>query len=219
MTFAVIALTYGVSGCDHSTPTDESAIPPVIEKIDAPPTAAKSSDTSLPNKTDTEPDRKALSEPPDAYLALHLTLRQLDSTEWHKTVEQLRTNGNQFTVSIIEELKDGKLTQDQLRALDELSAAISKTHSAKSLDKSEVQLLLETAAYADLMCHALEGPLKNWTLEFVGGYTDSADIRGELERIRDNYKSGLGTETLFDSMDNRVPSYAKQLLTKSATQE
>ena len=72
-------------------------------------------------------------------------------------------------------------------------------------------MLLETAAYADLMCHALENPLKTWTLDFIGVYTGSADIRSELERIRDYYKSQLGTETRFDTMDNRVPFYAEQL--------
>ncbi len=203
LTIAVIALAYVVSGCGHSTPTDKSAIPPV----------------SQPKKTDNEPERKALLEPPDTYLSLHLTLRQLASAEWNKAVQQLRAQGNQFTLSIIKELKKGKLTQDQSHTLDELSTAIRKTHSTKSLDKSEVQLLLETAAYADLMCHPLENPLRTWTLEYVGAYADSADIRGELERIRDNYKSEIGTETLFDAMDNRVPFYAKQLLSTSASKE
>jgi|GEM_PF-2044437 hypothetical protein len=208
-TIAVFVFAAVVSGCDHHTPSDQSA--------DV--SAAAASDVSQPNKTDREPERKALSERPDAYLSLHLELRQIDSTEWNKAVEQLRTKGNQFTLSIIEELKQGKLTEDQLNSLDELSMAIRKTHPARSLDKSEIQFLLETAAYADLMCHPLENLLRTWTLEYVGAYADSAEIRGELERIRDNYKSELGTETLFDAMDNRVPFYAKQLLTTPVLKE
>ncbi len=140
-------------------------------------------------------------EPPDEYLDKHLVLTQPDSADWKAATEWLRTEGNQYTLFLMESIPRNQLTEKQTQWLLDLDARLRTNHKAVSLDPLEVQFLLERAAYADLICHRLEYSLRNWTLHYIRKFREMPEIHTELARIRDHYVSHIATNTLYDDDD------------------
>lgn len=217
--FVVVGLILGLIGCADSSPPvavvvgthqahEGSSVPQLAPSGVA--VGASESGTSNP---------RSLTSPPNEFLRLHLTIGQFDSPRWSSAVDSLSESGNQFTLSMIDKLASGDISEGHRKRLGELAAEIQEHHPTERVNADEVQVLLETAAFADLMCHPLENQRRSWTHQFVGTNANDLDVRHELQRIRDNYKSQLGTETLFDALDNRVPSYAVEILAATSPHE
>jgi hypothetical protein len=157
---------------------------------------------------------KGLAKAPDTYLDLHGALYRIDSAEWSAAVAQLKTSGDLFTLHVIDELPREGLSGDKKDALKALAAAIRETHAAESLDGGEALRLLEIAAYADVTCHAVEYPLRKWTLAHVARFVGTPDVRAELEQIKSSYGPAFRHELLDTSapMQSRVREYARSLV-------
>src|SRR5262249_45191630 len=75
-----------------------------------------------------------------------------------------------------------------------------------------IQLRLERAAWADLSCNPMEGALVPWTLRLIEQRTDQAEVIDRLRQIESHYVPAIELTTLFSTMRERVPSYARQIL-------
>ncbi len=146
------------------------------------------------------------------YLDDHVALLSRENPKWMEAIKNLQESGDDFTLSLLDEIANRDLSPEDKTLLDETRQKIKAAAHTRKLD---VQALLERAAHADLMCNPLETRLKDWTLKYVGRNLDEPEIREELAKIRDHYEPRRGAKTLFGSMKERVPSYAKTILAKA----
>jgi hypothetical protein len=208
-TLLVSMLLLAAIGCEDHRPASAPVPDPAVDAqaIDAEAVDAQAVDAG-----------NGLKEPPDAYLDLHGTLYRTDSPEWAAVVARLKTSGDLFTVHVSEALQRKKLADDRKALLTDLSAAIKTRYDAESLGAAEALRLLEVAAYADVTCHAVEHPLRKWTLAHVARFASAPAVRAELERIESSYRSALpseGRDEVLDisiSMRVRIREYAGSLL-------
>lgn len=197
----VLVLACLLSGCGESTDRRQAKNEVSAHSLNDRPTTVAAPQVNV-----------GLTQPPDEYLKLNLTLSSVGTSEWNHAIQALTEQGDEFTLTLIDDVMQGELLAEQREELKSLSNAIHKSHDPNHLDAGNVRRFLETAAYADLMCHPLENKLRTWTLAHVRRFAESSEIRDELKSLRDEYHSNLGTETMFDAMDNRVPEYARQIL-------
>ena len=91
------------------------------------------------------------------------------------------------------------------------------------MDGQRAVRLLEIAAYADIVCHPVEYPLRVATLDYIKEKIDSSGVRDSLNWIRSSYKSGLPLEEPGDkngdfkglrveAMKIRLTGYVNELL-------
>jgi len=102
------------------------------------------------------------------------------------------------------EILKSALTALHQRAADEDDLTFSKS----------IQLRLERAAWADLSCNPLETKLVPWTLDTIRKRLSDPGVVEELKRIESHYVPSMELKTLFSSMRERVPAYAKRILAK-----
>lgn len=62
--------------------------------------------------------------------------------------------------------------------------------------------LLELAAYADIMCHPIEYPLRKACLKRVRAQMENSNVKHAIEWIRNSYECSISDETLPLGFDN-----------------
>ena len=98
-----------------------------------------------------------------------------------------------------------------------------KATEAIAIDGQRTVTLLEIACYADVMCHAIEFPLRVATHDYVRDNLGNPDVRKSLDWIISSYQSDLPARSpgdedgvfdgvLIKSMKIRMTEYANQLL-------
>ena len=99
-------------------------------------------------------------------------------------------------------------------------------NTAVSIDGQRTIRLLEVACYADVMCHAVEHPLRVATHDYIRENLDNPEVRNSLNWILTSYNSGLPLGApdddtgafkgmLVNAMKVRMTEYANELI-KSA---
>jgi len=161
-----------------------------------------------------------LTVPPEPLLDKMALLYSPDNAEWSKLVNEFVENGHPILPYVIRQLqKDQKLSPALAKQITE---RIDQS-PAVNLDAQRILSLMETACYADVMCHRIEYPLRVATLDYVKLNIDSQETKDALHWIRDSYRSGLpldwpGDETgdfrglIVKGMRERLVVYANQIL-------
>jgi hypothetical protein len=151
---------------------------------------------------------------PREYLRVHNLASSPQAEGWPDAIQTLAFEGGAFTLEHLAGVDKSLLSESQHPLLD---AAVERI--AARLHKSDagfgpgfVVQALERAALADLMCDSLEGVLLVWTLNSIESHLQNPVVLAEVERLAAGYTPTVEVETLFSSMDERVPKYARQLL-------
>lgn len=177
---------------------------------EAPPTAAVAQ-----AQADAAGVAPALAHPKEA-LRLFNLVKDPTAEGWAAAVALLGDQGGPFARQHLTDLRaaaEGEAAaayDAALARLDERLAADVRPSAAA------VVPLLERAAYADLMCDPMEDGLPAWTFAYLGAHRDDPDLRAELERVAEGYAPTYQLETLFSTMDERVPEYARKVLAGAA---
>jgi hypothetical protein len=215
-TLVVAALLFaGFCGCSResietaSPKTASAKLSQTSEQGEIPPGPAAESPTAL-----AEPLQSEAVAPPE-WLQLHLTsIRVPGSPDWRNALITLKEVGDGISVEYLRKLDSSKLADDNRRALEDTIAVIQMRmeHEDDATTVALLQTRLERAAYADLMCHPMEGTLVPWTLKFISARAGHPQVRAKLMQLRSNYAPAANTETAFSSMTERVPDYITRLL-------
>jgi len=146
-----------------------------------------------------------------AYARLHEGLYDPAQPKWAPAMAKLAAEGDAFSVFFLEglETKDWKTTD--VTVLKDTVAAI-KTRLAKDDDKNlntRVQMLLERAAFADLLCYSIEHRIVPWTSQLIIKNLAQPGVKAEVEKIKTAYtpadKDDIATQ-------ERVRQYAEEIL-------
>lgn len=161
-----------------------------------------------------------LAVPPELMLDKMLSLYSPDKPEWPQLVDEIVKSHHPILRHAIRQLaEDKKVSLETARQLNErIDSSV-----IVPVDGQRVLSLMETACYADVMCHGVERPLRVATLDYVKANVDSQVVKDTLNWIRSSYRSGLpldspGDETgdfhgaLVESMQIRLIEYATELL-------
>lgn len=198
-------------------------VPIVVLFLSAGCKPAEPTSQAVPAQTLSPPSQSiryvVLSVPPEPLLEKMLSLYSPDEPEWPRIVEEFVKNGHPILRHVIQQLaEDQKISPESAKQtydrIDQSTAVV---------DGQRVLSLMETACYADVMCHGIEHPLRVATLEYVRENLDSPGVQDTLNWILNSYRSGLpidspGDETgdfhgaLVESMQIRLTAYANDLL-------
>ena len=162
------------------------------------------------------PRRESLADPRE-YLRVHNIASDTEHEGWRSAIEALAIAGDAFTLEHLGRVDRGSLSEANLALLEKATSRVNlRVQQQKTpLGANFVVARLERAAYADLMCDALEDPLKTWTLKAIESELQDPAVVVELQCLEGGYTPSVDLETMFSSMGERVPWYAQQLL-KSA---
>jgi len=109
------------------------------------------------------------------------------------------------------------------RGFNEFRVAWTEQTSSKPLNGQRTIELLEVACYADMMCHAVEYPLRVATLDYIEANLQETEILEAVQWITKSYRSHLPLNApnndseqlrglLVESMNHRMVDYAEELL-------
>lgn len=165
------------------------------------------------------PEDEPASILPELWLARLVPALRPGGPEWGDALTQQAEQGDAVVLFALTHLRTELADDASAERLDAaLRRLAERTSAATPSDVAGgLRAQLERAAWADLMCHELEHGMKGWTFEAVRPWLAEPEVREELERLRDDYTAELEVQTLFSSMDERVPTYARQLLEEAAT--
>lgn len=196
-----------LAGCDPDEPTSHNA----------------------PAKQSSNVEKKfiVLTAPPEPLLDKMFLLYSPDNAEWPQLVDEFIENGHPILPYLIHKLQKHKKLSPE--SAEQILKRIDQS-PAVTIDAQRILTLMETACYADVMCHKMEYPVRIATLDYVKSNIDSQGTREALRWIRTSYQSGLpldepGDETgqfrglLVKSMQGRLVSYANQLLSSTDPQQ
>jgi len=153
---------------------------------------------------------------PKEYLRVHNVVASRDAADddWRAGIEALAADGDAFTLEHFARIDRADLSEWQIPLLDDavarITARVSQTNATYTPEL--IVSRLERAAFADLMCDRLENTLPAWTFADLGAHLDDPAVRAEVERLAGGYTPTFAAETLFSSMEARVPKYARQVL-------
>lgn len=151
---------------------------------------------------------------PREYLRIHNLASDTAADGWLGAIETLASAGDAFTLQHFGRIDRASLSDADGDLLARASESISERlrRQGAGIGADVVVAHLERAAYADLMCDVLEGPLRSWTLETIKAELHDPAVVAELQRLQGDYVPSVALETMFSSMSERVPRYAQQLL-------
>ncbi|TWU11771.1 WD domain, G-beta repeat [Symmachiella macrocystis] len=173
---------------------------------------------------------------PSEYLELHNNAARQGNPEWSDAVARLATVGDGFTLTILEEIDESKLTAAETELFNRSRQQIQDRANGrkKPWTAAHIDRLLEKAAYSDLMCDPTESTLVPWTLKSLRGAAESTSIvREMIVRVENDYKLSPSFEkdlksktrdlygeagdaelekSLLDSAQERVRNYARRIL-------
>ncbi len=151
---------------------------------------------------------------PREYLRIHNLASDTAADGWRGAIETLASAGDAFTLQHFGRIDRANLSDADADLLARASGSISERllMQRPAIGADRVVAHLERAAYADLMCDVLEGPLRSWTLETIKAELHDPAVVAELQRLQGDYVPSVALETMFSSMSERVPWYAQQLL-------
>lgn len=168
-----------------------------------------------------------LAEPPKQILDRMLVLNDPDNPEWQSVVDEFIQSGNPIVPATIGEL----MKRDQLKesVVQQLESRIAKRFEVLP-STQETFSMLELAAYADLVCHRIEYPLRVATLQHVQLHKDDLGVRNALQWITTSYRSQLKINrfgktpdaiesSMAQAMNVRMAEYANALLQAKTTDE
>jgi len=166
-------------------------------------------------------DQATNSLSPKEYLDLHIAASDLKNSKWADSMRTLAKVGDAFTLEHLKSLGAQPLDAGQVEILNQTLSATRERVAKEDVQTftSLIQVRLERAAWADLMCNKLEGPLVSWTLKNMGEHLGSPEVVAELKRIQSRYVPSVEAKTLFSSIQQRVPSYATRVLGAAAAAE
>ena len=109
------------------------------------------------------------------------------------------------------------------RGFQEFRTAWTEQASSMPLNGQRAIELLEVACYADVMCHAVEYPLRVATLDYIEANLQITEILDAVQWIPKSYSSHLPLNAtnddneqwrglLVESMNHRMVDYAEELL-------
>ena len=160
-----------------------------------------------------------LTDPPEAALDRMLILYSPNNPQWPQVVDEFVKDGHPILRHVIR----------HLAAKEAVSAAVANDIYERMDASPVVELngqraisLLETACYADVVCHEMEYPLRVATLDYVKANSDSLEVDDALHWILNDYHSGLPLDSpsdetgdfrgmLVESMQGRLTQYVRQL--------
>jgi len=159
-------------------------------------------------------DEATNSLSPKEYSELHIAASDSKDPKWADAMRKLAQVGDAFTVDYLKPLQAQKLDPGQTEILNKtLSAARDRvTKEDVQAFAALIQVRLERAAWADLMCNKLEGALVSWTMRSMRERLNSPEVVARLKAIQSHYVPSAEAKTLFGSMEQRVPSYVARLL-------
>ena len=162
-------------------------------------------------------DAVALLNPKD-YSDLHILALNPKDPKWADSIHRLAKGGDGFTLERLRGLEGQKLAPNQAELL---TAALSSIRKRVAQEDPQtfakmIQLRLERAAWADLSCNPLEGTLVPWTLSLIQKQADKPEVTARLKQIESHYVQAVELTTLFSTMRERVPSYARRILAAAA---
>ena len=168
-----------------------------------------------------------LTVPPEPLLDKMALLYSPDDAMWPEIVDEFVENGHPILPYVIRELQE-----DEKISPESANLILDRVNESPTVpvDAQRIISLMETACYADVMCHRVEYPLRVATLNYVKSYLDSPDTQSALAWIRNSYQSGLpldapGDETgelrglLVKGMRGRLVAYANQLTDATDAQQ
>lgn len=109
------------------------------------------------------------------------------------------------------------------RGFNEFRVAWTEQTSSKPLNGQRAIELLEVACYADMMCHAVEYPLRVATLDYIEANLKNTEILKAIQWIPKSYRSHLPLNSpnddneqfrglLVETMNHRMVDYSEELL-------
>src|SRR5882724_11811535 len=142
---------------------------------------------------------------PKDYSELHIVASNWKDPKWADAMHKLARVGDAFTVDYLKPLQAQNLDPAQTKILNEtLSAARDRvTKEDVQAFAALIQIRLERAAWADLMCNKLEGPLVSWTMRSMRERLNSPEVVARLKVIQSHYVPSAEAKTLFGSMEQR----------------
>jgi hypothetical protein len=166
------------------------------------------------------PRYMVLTDPPDAALDKMLILYSPNNPEWPRVVDELIKDNHPILRHVIRYLAETRAVSAAVA--NEINDRIDASPVVE-LSGQRAIALLETACYADVVCHEIEYPLRVATLDYVKANRDSQDVDDALLWILSDYHSGLpldspGDETgdfrgmLVEAMQGRLTQYVRQLM-------
>ncbi|MCP3914422.1 MAG: hypothetical protein GY711_02570 [bacterium] len=152
--------------------------------------------------------------PMRVFVHLHEVAKLPADPHWTTALSRLSELGNGFTVLHLRGIgARPSLTQAQSALLDAHAQKIDERAKIEVRDMTtRSRAWIEYAAYADLQCASIEGPLARWTIATLRGGLDQEQMRSTLEAIRDQYEADPEATTLFGDLGQRVREYAKRVL-------
>jgi hypothetical protein len=164
--------------------------------------------------------------PLDAYVRAHTALiyppvpiaADADASArdgWRAAVAEAAERGDAFTLHLVSRIDRSSLAAADIAILDraaETLRARGDLAASTPPSRSDLQRMLERAAWADLGCNPLEGIIVRWTIERLRDEARAPAVRAELEKLRADYRPSTDDKTRFDSMSRRVPSYLSRIL-------
>ena len=158
---------------------------------------------------------------PQEYLRVHNIASDTEADGWRGAIEILARAGDAFTLKHLGRIDQARLSGADTNLLASARTSISERllEKERTIGADRVVAHLERAAYADLMCDDLEGPLKNWTFEAVKAELHDPAVLAELRRLESDYTPSVNLKTSFSSMSKRVPGYAHYLLESAPKNE
>jgi len=178
--------------------------------------APASEDGEAATVTQPAPAAAGISDPRD-YLRLHNTVGDPDGAGWGAALIALAVSGDAFTREHLAGLDRDVLDAQQTAQLDRAVATLrSRLRGNTSLRPDQVVARLERAAYADLMCDPMEATLPAWTRADIAAHLHDPEVRAEVERLAAGYTPTIEVTTMFSSLGERVPKYARDILETAA---
>jgi len=172
-----------------------------------------------------ERDEAVLSAPPaeaaaglalghERYAALHHLALQPTAPGWADALDELATRGDGFTLVHLGGIEPASLTPDQRERLARTVAGLERRRNTATQAEfvRELPLLLERAAWVDLMCDPLESALPAWTRATAAARIGEPGVRDALERLRDGFQPTGEDHVGFGSLRERVRSYVSEIL-------
>jgi len=164
------------------------------------------------NPPPSQREPQSLLKPPKAILESVARLYDIKSDDWSQHVALLEPSEHPvFAFALNDLISQNVLSERHVRiARDALARNVPP-----KLDSSQVLKLLETSAYADVMCEFGEYPIRVSTLEYIQSGIESPSIQRELNAVLKGYTCKLSDDEsnlLITAMEIRVPEYARQLL-------
>ncbi len=171
---------------------------------------------ALPAPALPAPDTRAAPPITDAveYLRLHNAVAAADGDDWSDALATLAAAGDAFTLEQLGQLDRADLDAEQLAQLDRALATLQARlpDGQDALPPEAITWRLERAAFADLMCDPMEATLPAWTRADIARRLDDPAVRAEVQRLAGGYTPTIEVATMFSSLGERVPVYARQIL-------